>query len=228
MFLARLLDRAAGTLPTLRNVGSLAQELDDPAWGPAPGPDPQDPEADDPPAARAPGRAARRAAPAAPPPDAPPTTQDTAPARRAPPPAAETPGTPPPAPARTTVSPAGKTPAAPARPAGDATGLPRRETVERRIVEPVTTAATGSETRAPVPPAPPPARPAPPAAATPRRDPPPEPRDDRVEVHLEIGRIDLVAAPPAGPAQTGPARRGRPGPNLTLSDYLSARRGDRP
>ncbi|MFC0341407.1 hypothetical protein [Paracoccus niistensis] len=53
---------------------------------------------------------------------------------------------------------------------------------------------------------------------------------ETVEIHLEIGRIDLVGALPAGPApRPGPSSSpaARPGPLLSLGDYLAARRGER-
>lgn len=57
--------------------------------------------------------------------------------------------------------------------------------------------------------------------------PQPLPQPEAFEIHVEIGRIDLVSPPPARPQPATSNRFSRPGPHLTLSDYLDRRRGSR-
>ena len=228
MFLERLLDRAAGAAPVVENAGSPAAELDHPAWGPVvrePEDGPAEIEAEPLVAQAEPPRATavhgpRRAA-SAPPPEireggeieASPPPQRLAPVAR-----------------RGAEAPAASVAAAFSEPAPRAPAS-----------TPSRTAAPTSAPRSAEPQGPAPAR----AARTaPLPDRPVQPiprgvpdiavmRDERIEtieLYLDIGRIDLVgaSAPDVGPRPAPlPSRPARPGPLLSLTDYLAARRGGR-
>lgn len=226
MFLERLLDRALAP-PAIENALSAAAELDHPAWGQVT-PEPVDEsamveeEAAERPTQPSRPRAVRQTRAAAPDPPVTPTEPaDFFPETAAP--------WPPPAAARHEPQPSGDFPAA-ARPE-----FPRAF----RAANPVTTGPGPSVpplAQQQAGPVPTPSFILPPLShatpASPRAAPVPAAqvqKAETVEIHLEIGRIDLVGALPAGPApRPGPSSSpaARPGPLLSLGDYLAARRGE--
>ncbi len=242
-FLDRLIARATGNLQVLRTAPALAQELDHPAYGP---PAEADADTDEgavpiaPPAAR---RMPVRAATPEPAPEAVPVTVRTA-ASPAPPPRSETALSPRPGPATAKAlitaepKPTDKQPSrlptrapfdppprmiAPAATAPIPTDPPAPDTprMVERLNDP-------TEPAAPRPAPPPQTQPAPrPDRHAARQDPNPPPQPEPIEIHLDIGRVDLVSAQPPEPRATTAGRHARPGPHLTLADYLDRRRGTR-
>ena len=241
MFLNRLIARAAGTAPVLKNAPPLAQELADPTWGPVPKPEVTGPEVTGPEVTE-PEVAALL-----------PTHRPQAPRPRAPKTASAAPLAFPPS-----------TPALPQNPpktlqagALPVIAKPRLAPVDRpavplaapkpRPVPPVLqefdpAPATIPQSQVPpkvsVPPDPSKQpRSLPVVTARPMQSGPgptaPEPAarapdlPDQLEVHIDIGRLDLVSPQQPRTRPAPPKRAGRPGPSLTLEAYLDQRRGDR-
>lgn len=238
-FLDRLIARATGRLEVLKNAPALAQELDHPAYGAPRQGEPDAERAVAPVAARPAQAMPTRPAVLEPGPDATPVTRRAAVPLRNGQPRIEPalPGIAAPAPAETPVPPAPgsvaalRAPPQPAMPSIDPLPRPRPTDSERTLNEQPAVADPVQPMPRPVPVQPLAARPMPPEA--PPQDKPSGHRDfapsppDLLEIHLEIGRIDLVSPQPARPQPTTASRHARPGPHLTLADYLDRRRGSR-
>lgn len=246
MFLDHLIARAEGTAPVLKSAPKLARELEDPAWSPTPETDPAEFEAaaslPSAPTRSRPEKSVRQPITAEPAPESvpgPATPPRPAPAAAIPASLQATASTQP-EPARGT-SPTPETPQR--RPA---TPLPPqaepRPVIAPRPTAPVAAAPAATPLQTPPSPAlqispeiiaalaPPPVS----AAQLQRPDAPPDPvapgtgPDERIEVQVEIGQLDLVSPPPpTRPAPHPASRAARPGPNLSLTDYLDRGRGNR-
>ena len=243
MFLNRLIARAAGTASVLKPTTSLAKELDDPTWGPVAGTDAPEPDPVGDPAEELRQDHKPRPRPA------------TRPAQSGADVVVTTPKPLPSAPVPlTAVAPPQPVAAAPdiAKPHSPALILAATQPVvtRRQIVQDsprlhsphpqdrVLPETVPDQSRGPTvplsPAADPPANRQPllPAlkgqdhAAPPPAGPAPTP-SDRIEVHVDIGRLDLVSPQSSRPRPAPQSRAARPGPSLSLADYLDQRRGDR-
>ena len=243
MFLNRLIARAKGTARVLKNAPLLAQELGDLAWGPAPEVDLAEPEA----AALPPLAHPRRQTVSPRQPQIAEPELDALPATGMPQPSPPSAATPEPIQAAepTPLAPAQST-APPSIPHQDLPAL-RPMPHSEPPLQPQRRAALAEVTPAPpAPPAPqsPPVQPRTevratlaqplPAAAPPlQRDVRPDPApavaetSESIEVHVEIGHLDLVSPQPPRARPTPQMRAARPGPSLSLTDYLDRRRRDR-
>lgn len=249
MFLNHLIARAEGTAPVLKSAPKLAQELEDPAWSPAPDTDLPEVDAVAPlPSALPRSRPARSSQPpraVEPAPDSKPgpTRPPTSAASATTPQSLQAPASTKPALARSMTSTAETPQLRPATP------LPLHREQQPENVSRRTTPAESSQAPTPLPPSPPSTPPAPqispeiiaalaPPPATAAQPEPgvaqpdpvaaePEPAE-RIEVHVEIGQLDLVSPPPpTRPAPNPASRTARPGPDLSLTDYLERGRGNR-
>lgn len=242
MFLDRLIARATGRLPVLKTAPALAAELEHPAYGlpveaEVDGAEPRPP-------ANAPARPATPAA----------ATQTRPPVADAAPPAVQATATRPDMVAQADMA-APREPAltlavAPAiePPKPTAPTRPDQPTISAPVDPPARGAQTAPEpvatmTRAPITRDTAAAQPQPALPRSPQHEPAearpmpvlqtaeppnmPEPQPDAIEIHLDIGRIDLVSPQPARPKPAQPNRQARPAPHLNLTDYLDRRRGNR-
>ena len=249
MFLNHLIARAEGTAPVLKSAPKLAQELEDPTWSPAPDMDPAEFGAAEPLPTASPrprhGGSPRQPGAVEPKPKAMsgPAKPPLPAASAATPESLQAPASKQPTTAQST-TPVLEVPAHRPLAALPPQVEPRADTAPR----PAPTAEAPAAVTPPQPPlsSPPPApqispeiiaalAPPPPAAAQPERhdvQPSPVAADnestERIEVHVEIGQLDLVSPPPPTRPTANPASRtARPGPDLSLTDYLERGRGNR-